>query len=68
MYAKAGTVKTATRARTNLRGDKSTLRGGAGKGEGGTLKLADAFFILMETIEWLPNEVMLSVSHTFWFL
>jgi len=38
-------VTTAIRARTNSRGDKSTLRGGAGKGGGGLLRMVGALSI-----------------------
>ena len=39
-YIKAGTVMTARRPRMNSRAEKSTLRGGAGKGGGGLFRMA----------------------------
>lgn len=39
-------VTTATRARTNSRGDKSMPRGGAGKGGGGILNMVGAFSMM----------------------
>lgn len=42
-------VTTATRARTNSSGDKSTLRGGAGKGGGGRLIMVGALSIAGES-------------------
>ena len=42
-------VTTAMRARTNSRGDKSTLRGGAGKGGGGRLRMAGALSMMERT-------------------
>lgn len=52
-------VTTAMRARTNSRGDKSTLRGGAGKGGGGRLRMAGALSMMERRVK--SSGVMLAV-------